>query len=384
MSPPPVRHAAGSPCSPEVFRSRYPPPPGDVQAIHRALPGYAPTPAHALPARARALGLDALVVKDESARLGLNAFKALGASHAAARLAARAFEDATGEPLDPARFLDPEVRSRLPVATLTTATDGNHGRAVAWVARLVGWPAVIYIPSHAAPARVQAIRDEGAEVVLVDGSYDATVARCREEAAAAGRVVVADTAWEGYSEIPAWIVEGYSTLFRELDDAGAPPPDLVLLQSGVGSLAAAGARYLRDRHPGARLVCVEPTRAACCLESALAGTLTSSPEGPPTLMAGLDCQTPSRDAWPVLRDGFDLFLAIDDAWAVEAMRALAHPLGEDPAIVSGESGAAGMAGLLALRTCPELAGASAGLARTAWVISTEGATDPASHAALTA
>jgi diaminopropionate ammonia-lyase len=270
--------------------------------------------------------------------------------------------------------------------TVATATDGNHGRAVAWAARKHGLAAVVFIPARSAPARVAAIRGEGATVVPVDGSYDDTVARCAAESAARGWQVVADTGYAGAMEIPRLVAEGYETLFLEtdaqLEDRLMPQPDLVLIQGGVGALAAAAVGHYGRRRERPRLVVVEPDDADCLLESILSedGQPRVSRGRQASIMAGLNCGLPSLAAWPILRAGIDLFLGIEDRFAVEAMRLLWRPAPGDARVESGESGAAGLAGLLALSTDDAFTAARERLplsgATTALVINTEGATDP--------
>jgi diaminopropionate ammonia-lyase len=345
-------------------------PPADpaVRAFHRTLPGYAPTPLRDLPGLAHALGVGQLWLKDESRRLGLPAFKVLGASWAMHAL------------VEPGR-----------PATFATATAGNHGRAVAWAARVLGQRAVIFVPAGTAPARMAAIRGEGAEVLVVDGTYDAAVTAAAAESAARGWRVVSDTAYPGYTEVPERIMAGYETLFAEVTDElaarDAREPDVVLLQAGVGGFAAAGARSWVRRRGAARprLVVVEPTEADGFLESARApsGELRPGRGGQRTIMAGLNASVPSLVAWPVLRAAADVFLAVADPWTEEAMRLLRAGSAGDVAVVAGESGAAGVAGLLALARHPDLAGLrrdlGLGPATAVLAVSTEGATDPASY-----
>lgn len=374
--------------SAEERRDLIPPAHDDALRFHQALPGYAPTPLVPLPNLASALGLASLHVKDESQRFGLGAFKGLGASYAVYRYVARALQQRTGQHLDPATFLQGGA-SALPPLTFCTATDGNHGRAVAWTARQLGQKAVIFVPSNTVPARIAAIAGEGAEVVVVDGTYDDTVRRAAADADRHGWQVISDTAYPGYMEIPAWIMEGYTTLFREADQQlaalGAASPDVVLLQAGVGGLLCAGTLHLHGQlGPAPRMVCVEPTDADCLLESALDdhGQPREAKGSQQSIMAGLNCGLPSLLAWPIVRSAVDAFLAVDDVWAERAMQRLYRPLSGDPSVVSGESGAAGLAGLLALCTEPTLIEGRARLSlqgHTAHVllISTEGATDPA-------
>lgn len=345
--------------------------------FHRRLPGYAPTPLYSLPGLAKELGLGALALKDESRRLGLNAFKVLGASYALERWICTHCGDAAPAPWS---------------LTFATATDGNHGRALAWAARQRRQRAVVFVPQSIVPARLINIGREDAEVVVADGDYDEAVRLAMQESAANGWVLISDTSWPGYEEVPPWIIEGYTTLFVEADEArraaGEPPPDVVFVQGGVGSLAWAAVRYFHrpGAGPAPRLVVVEPLEADCLLESidspgAEARTTRGSQN---TIMAGLNCGTPSHLAWPWLRRGIDLFLAIHDDLAMAAMRRLADPAPGSPAVVAGESGGAGLAGLMALCTAPEAAEARQALglsSRSAvLVINTEGDTDPENYA----
>jgi diaminopropionate ammonia-lyase len=354
---------------------------GEAGAVVRALPGYAPTPLLSLPALAAELGVERLWVKDESKRFGLKAFKALGALYALHAFLNR----------DPAPGRGPAV--------FVAASAGNHGRGLAWAARRLGHRAVVYLSEGTAAARVEAIRGEGAEIVLVPGDYDDAVRQAAADAARRGWAVISDTAYEGYEEIPRWISQGYAVLFDEaLEQLGlggegggrgaeAIAPTLVMLQAGVGGLACGGAMLLRARlrDPRPALVCVEPTSAACLLASARhpRGEATSVACSA-TSMAGLCCGTPSTIAWPLLRAACDAFMAVDDDYAREAMRALARGRGGDPAVVAGASGAAGLAGLIALCREPSLAGARALLpprGARVLLINTEGDTDPEQYRA---
>ncbi len=334
-----------------------------ARRFHRTLPGYRPTPLVTLPALAQDLRVSQVLVKDESHRFGLQAFKALGASWAIHR-----------------------VRERgLASDTLATATAGNHGRAVAWAARTAGLRAVIFMPARSVPARVEAIRGEGAEVVLVDGTYDEAVTVCAERSAEQGWQVVADVGTVDYAEIPGWVVEGYGTMLEEAEEQLGPewPPDLVLVQAGVGSLAAAVASHFAARAPEARVVVVEPDDADPLFASASTpdGSVAKSPGALRTMMAGLNCARLSLPAWPAVRDRTDLFLTVTDDWAARAMRRFARPAGDDPIVISGESGAAGLAALLALREHRPFAEAARhlglGPSTRVLLLNTEGATDPA-------
>ncbi|WP_053175652.1 pyridoxal-phosphate dependent enzyme [Nonomuraea sp. SBT364] len=300
------------------------PAPAGVREFHAALAGYAPTPLTETPGPAAGLGVACLLVKDESSRLGLPAFKALGASWAIHRiLAARPGDD--------------------PVL-LVTATDGNHGRAVARMARLFGQRARVFVPKGVHPAAVAAIAAEGARVTEVGGDYDEAVRGAARAADEPGAVLVQDTAWPGYEETPGWIVEGYSTLFAELDEQLPGTPDLVVVPAGVGSLAQAAVRHYRAGTGAPALMTVEPDSAACVLASLLRGAPVSVETGG-TIMAGLNCGTPSSLAWPYLRDGLDAAVAISDADSAAAARDLAAD-----GIAAGPCGAAALAGARAALT----------------------------------
>ncbi|MEV6396251.1 pyridoxal-phosphate dependent enzyme [Streptomyces sp. NPDC051907] len=306
------------------------PAPSAVRAFHASLPGYAPTPLTELPDLAAELGVGRVFVKDESSRLGLPAFKTLGASWAIHRV----LEETSARPV-----------------TLVTATDGNHGRAVARTARLLGQRAHVFVPQGVHPAAAAAIAAEDAQVTQVDGPYDEAVCQAADLAASApDSVLVQDTAWEGYERIPGWIVEGYSTLFAEIDAqlaaADAESPGLLAVPVGVGSLAQAAVAHYRSR-PGARspaLLAVEPDAAACVLQSLVHGSPLSVDTGV-TAMAGLNCGTPSSIAWPLLRDGLDAAIAVTDADSARAAQDLAA-LG----VGSGPCGAASLAGVRAAHT----------------------------------
>ena len=345
--------------------------------FHQRLPDYAPTPLRQLLAQARSLGVGALTLKDEGHRFGLPAYKVLGASWAIYQVAIKAL----GRRPDPWENLA-QLREHLsPVLphTLVTATDGNHGRGVARVARWLGLAAEVYVPRGTVPARIHGIESEGATVIVVDGTYDAAVAQAAERATP-GVWVIQDHGFPGYEEIPQWVAEGYETLLAEAAaqraKAGLGPPNVVMVQIGVGTLASAAVRHFRSaRYASAPplIVGVEPVGAACALASIEAGHPTTiEVDATASIMAGLNCGTPSTAAWPDLTAGIDAYVAVTDDQAREAVRALAAA-----GVVSGESGAAGVAGLLAL-------GADRGARRRlgispesrVFAISTESATDP--------
>ncbi|HEX7188338.1 MAG TPA: diaminopropionate ammonia-lyase [Actinomycetes bacterium] len=334
-----TRHAA-QPWLPNPARDRTwtcSPVPRDVMDFHRGLAGYAPTRLVDLPVLAAELGVGRVLVKDESLRLGLPAFKSLGASWAIHRaLRARLRRDAEGP-------------SGSPV-TLVAATDGNHGRAVARFSRLLGHRARIFVPDGVHPVAVQAIRDEGADVTHVPADYDEAVRAAARCAADDGGVLIQDTAWNEYEEVPGWIVDGYSTLFRELDDQladlGIEQPDMVLVPTGVGSLLQAGLTHYRARPTGAdtAVVSVEPVEAACVQASIAAGHPVSVVTGH-TIMAGLNCGTVSSLAWPSIHRGLDATATVTDDQAIVAARALA-----ENGVPVGPCGAAPLAAAQTLAT----------------------------------
>jgi diaminopropionate ammonia-lyase len=298
--------------------------PGDAHAFHRSLPGYAPTRLVPVPELAAELCVGRLLVKDESSRLGLAAFKVLGASWACH-----------------------QVLRRQPGAGLVTATDGNHGRAVARMAAHYGVAATVFVPDVMRPEPVALITAEGAAVVRVDGDYDDAVGQAAAFADQPGRALVQDTAWAGYEQVPAWIVQGYQTLLDEVDTQLGRAPDLVAVPAGVGSLAEAVVRHYRrpaTAHPS--VLVTEPDTAACVLASLTAGRATTVTTAA-TVMAGLNCGTVSSSAWPVLRSGCDAAVAVSDPDALRGVADLDR-LG----VSSGPSGAATLAGIRAALADP--------------------------------
>lgn len=361
----------------------------DILPLHSALPEYHPTPVVRLPALADSLGVKNIVVKDESHRFDLKAFKVLGASYAIYRFLRDAWQRESNEPFDIRRIMDDGPDG--PWAnryTFCTATDGNHGRAVAWTARRLFQGAIIYMPAGTAPARIRNIENENARVEIIDGTYDDTVRRIAADAATNGWQVISDTAYPGYTTIPKYIMAGYTTMFREMEphihSESEPGVDLVFLQAGVGSFAAAAAWYYVNRYGRHRpkLISVEPVEAACMLASISTpdGSIAVSHGSFRTIMAGLNCGTPSITAWPFMRNAFDLFLAVTDEYAIDAMQRYYHPLTGDQRIISGESGAAGLAALLALLHDNRLRDArgALGLGPDSRILlfNTEGDTDP--------
>jgi diaminopropionate ammonia-lyase len=349
---------------------------------HRKLPGYAQTPLVDLPEVAQRLGVGRVVVKDEAERLGLPSYKILGASWATYQEVLATLQPDL-QPWSTVEELAAQLQS-YGSRRLVAATDGNHGRAVARMAKHLGWEATIFVPVGTVDARIEGISSEGAEVVVVDGTYDEAVERAAQEADDRS-LVISDTAWPGYERVPRWVVEGYSTLFNEADDAMAaqsvPPVTHVSIQVGVGALAAAAVRRYRatEDTAGVTMIGVEPVTAACVLHSMEAGELVDVPGPHDSIMAGLNCGRPSPLAWPLVSNGLHAAIAVDDERAREAMRLLATG-----GVVSGESGAAGLAGLLALVDEHPQAAAQLGLDGDAVVllVNTEGATDPEAYRAV--
>ncbi len=322
--------------------------------FHRGLAGYEPTPLIEAPELAAEWGVGRVLLKFERERFGLPAFKFLGVSWAAERL--------LGEP------------PYEPGLELIAATDGNHGRAVARAARLRGLGATILVPAGTAQARIDAIAGEGARVEVVDGSYDDAV-RLSAELADERRLVLSDTSWPGYEEVPGWVIEGYATIFHEVDEQAAAAVDVAFVPIGVGALAAAAARHLGGR---ARLAGVEPVAAACMLESVRAGRITEVPGPHGSIMAGLNAGLPSLVAWPLVSAAFDLFCAAEDELAVEGTRRLAALELEAGECSGGAAGAA--AHLLADGAAREALRADS--CSTVLVLLTEGVTDPAAYARI--
>jgi diaminopropionate ammonia-lyase len=375
-------------------------------AFHRALPGYAPTPLVEAPALAAELGVGRLFIKDESARFDLRAFKYLGASWAGYRAVAARTGYTGPASLDGlGSFLALAARGGSGggaaegaaggALALITATDGNHGRAVARTARLLGLPARVYLPKGVPDVVIDRIKAEGALLTVVDADYDGAVMAARADLDAAGSggaggMLIQDTAWDGYEQVPSWIVAGYETLFAEIDAQlaaagaawfGGAGAGLISVPVGVGSLAqAAVAHYRRSGLPRQRrplLLSVEPDTAACVLRSLADGALASVPTAA-TVMNGLNCGTPSSIAWPYLRDGLDAAIAVSDADARVAVAALSAA-----GVAAGPSGAAGLAGLRAALTGAGAAsrrrdlGLDAGGAPIVVCLSTEGPLDAA-------
>lgn len=354
-----------------------------VKHFHHSFPQYQPTPLISLSRMAEHLGLSALKVKDESFRFGLNAFKVLGGSYAMARCIAERTGRAPGE-CDYAYLTGEGLRREFGQTTFVTATDGNHGRGVAWSARMLGQRAVVRMPMGTTSARLENIAKEGAEVTIENLNYDACVRLAARQAEELGGVLLQDTAWAGYEKIPAWIMQGYGTMVAEAaEQFGGEIPTHLFIQAGVGSLAGAVCGYFAKRYGEQcpKIVVMEPTAADCHYQSALFGDgLPHAVEGEMrTLMAGLACGEPNPVSFSILKNHAAAFVSCADGVTELGMRLLAAPLKGDTPVTSGESGAVGMGLCYLLMTggCEELR-SFLGLGRESRVLlfSTEGNTDP--------
>ena len=359
-----------------------------ARAFHRSFPQYSITPLAKLDGMAKNLGLGGVYVKDESYRFGLNAFKVLGGSFAMGRYIAQQMGRDVGE-MTYEYLTSPAFRAEFGQATFFTATDGNHGRGVAWAANKLGQKAVVHMPKGSSQSRFDNIAKEGAQVTIEEVNYDDCVRIAAAEAAETEHgVVVQDTAWEGYEEIPAWIMQGYGTMANEAADqlrqVSVNRPTHVFVQAGVGSLAGAVVGYFTNLFPNdpPKFVVMEARAADCLYQGAVAG------DGEPrivggdlqTIMAGLACGEPNIISWDILRNHVSAFVSCPDWVSAKGMRMLSAPVKGDPRVISGESGAVGM-GLLStimqdeeykeLREYLELDQSSQVL-----MFSTEGDTDP--------
>lgn len=363
-----------------------------VQRFHQSIPGYAETPLQELKSLAAALGVGNIFIKDESPRFGLKAFKCLGGSYAMAQLLGEKLGLADEE-ITFAKLTTEEAKASYGALQFAAVTDGNHGRGVAWFAKQLGYAAKIYMPFGTVPMRVDNIAREGAEVTVYDGNYDEAIAFMKEQVEKHGWLHIQDTAWEGYEAIPLDIMRGYTTMAKEaleqLRKAHSVPTH-VFLQAGVGSMAAAVTAYMVDYYQKhgwklPKFIIVEPTVANCLYETAKArdGKRHIVGGAMASMMAGLCCGEPCTLAWDILDSYADGFIEMEDGVDAEGMRRLAQPLGDDPTIVSGESGAAGFSAALAILTRDDLSDVKnkLGLDKDAVVfcVSTEGDTDQVNY-----
>lgn len=348
--------------------------------FHQKIVGYEPTPLYALKSLAALFGVSTILVKDESQRFGLNAFKMLGGAYAIAQLLCEKYH------LDINAFSFATFKaSTKEKMTFATTTDGNHGRGVAWAAQQLGQNAVIYMPKGSAQERVDAILRLGARCIVTEMNYDDTVRFTMQTARQNGWEVVQDTAWEGYTKIPTWIMQGYATLADEAVEQmaamGIARPTHVFLQAGVGAMAGGVLGYLVDVF-GARdlhSVIVEPELADCLYRSGVKGQIVNVGGSMATIMAGLACGEPNPLGWDILRNCATQFISCQDAVAALGMRVLGNPLGTDPRVISGESGAVGLGILCAVHFHPQREALMNKLGldshSVVLVISTEGDTD---------
>jgi len=353
---------------------------GQAQAVISTWPGYAITPLCALPGLARTAGVGSIHYKDEGGRFGLGSFKALGGAYAVARLLCRELGQRLGRAVSHAELRsDPVLRQACADITVTCATDGNHGRSVAWGAQMLGCRCVIYVHATVSQGREDAIARYGAQVVRTSGNYDEAVQQADHDAKALGRFVISDTSYPGYMDIPRDVMQGYQLMVHEAVSALPQWPTHVFVQAGVGGFAAAVCAYFWERQTEQRpvFVVVEPERADCLLQSARAGAVVAVKGDLDTLMAGLACGEVSLLAWEVLASGANAFCSIPDVAAVDAMRLLASPQPGDPDIVAGESAVAGLAAAL-LMVQDRSARVALGLTQNSRVLlfGSEGDTDP--------
>lgn len=348
-------------------------------------PGYAATPLEPLAHLAAQIGVAELMYKHEGPRFGLGSFKALGGAYAALRVLQREISQSLGKPVTLADIRTGALAADCAQITLCSATDGNHGRSLAWGCQQFGAPCKIYIHAEVSEGRAQAMRDLGAEVIRIAGDYDDSVDQARSDAEENGWFVVSDTSWPGYTAPPRDVMAGYGVMTGEICAALQDPPTHVFLQGGVGGLAASVAAALRqhwgDRSP--RVVIVEPEQAACLYQSARTGTATTVKITEETIMAGLSCGEPSEMAWDILTEEAADFLTIPDSIVAPTVRLLARPSGGDPVIEAGESAVAGLAAVIAARHDAELSELlQLNATSRVLLIGSEGVTDPAIFAAI--
>ena len=360
--------------------------PQKIRRFHRQLPGYRMSPLKSLSTLAAKLGLGGIWVKDESARLDLQSFKVLGGSYAIYKLLQKRL-GMEGEELSYADLIDGPLREKLGDITFAAATDGNHGRGVAWSAAQIGFKSVIYVHKLTSQGRIQAIEQSGARMVVVDGNYDEAVRQVDQDSQHNGWEVISDTSWEGYEDIPKWVMQGYTTMFSEAQEQlaaqGLSQPTHIFVQAGVGSLAASTIGFYRNLFGDSVQTCViEPTKAACLYRSVQAedGQPNNVEGDLDTIMAGLACGEPNPIAWDILKDRADYFAICPDFVAAMGMRVYGVPLQGDPVVISGESGAVTLGALMYImqhvtgRAFREQLGL--GLESQVLLINTEGNTSP--------
>lgn len=363
--------------------------PNHARELLSSLPGFKPTPCVELPHLAKSLGVGAVCIKDESCRMGLQSFKALGGAYAVAHFALKHARSKLGrDDLGPADFSEPAFRDAVSDLVVSCASDGNHGRSVAFGARFFGLRAIVYLHEGVSSERSRQIEALGAEVRRVEGTYDDSVDRALEEARSNDWLLLSDTSWGASSEVPLLVMQGYTVLAEEAADEALRLdrfPTHVFLQAGVGGFAASISAYFAQRFGDKRpkIVIAEPERAACIFASAQAGHPIRIPLTEPTLMSMLECYAPSPVAFEILQSCADFVLTVSDDEAAEAMKRLAYPREGDRAIVAGESGAAGLAGLIkAMREADLRDRLGLDSSSQVLLVNTEGATDEASYERL--
>ncbi len=367
-----------------------------IRNFHKQFKEYEPTPLYSLKTLAKALGVSEIWVKDESKRFGLNAFKVLGGAYAIGKYLAQKLNKDISE-LSFEWLTSEGVKKELGDLTFVTATDGNHGRGIAWAAKQLGQKSVVFMPKGSSEIRLRRIIEEGAEAQITDLNYDDAVRLANQYAEEHNGVFIQDSSWDGYMEIPTWIMEGYATIMDEVYEAfegqdhkaqeKGTPFTHVFLQAGVGSFAGSMLGYLTsflgEKRP--LVTIVEPNEAACIFKSMkIADGKPHAVTGfMPTIMAGLACGEPSLVAWNLLRDYADFYIACDDCFTVKGMQVLGNPLEGDPKIISGESGAVGLGVLVEIIKKPVYNDIVQQMALNAHskilIISTEGDTDPENY-----
>ena len=315
-----------------------------MNSFHKTFEEYTVTPLVSLDCTAEYLGVKGVFIKDESYRFGLNAFKGQGGSYCIGRYISQLLGENI-ENLSCKKIASHETMQKTGKITFITATDGNHGRGVAWAAKVFDHNAVVYMPKGSASERLENIRRLGAQAEITDVNYDDTVRFAKSQAEENGWVLVQDTAWEGYTDIPLYIMQGYLTMALEaVQQLGDTVPTHIFLQAGVGSMAGALTAFFRNVYGDrVKVIVAEPHKADCIYRTAKAddGEIKFVTGDMDTIMAGLACGEPCTTAWRILKYGADAFVSMDDTAAADAMRILASPAGEDTKVISGESGAAG-------------------------------------------
>lgn len=313
----------------------------EVKSFHESFKEYEKTPLVRLRGMAEQLGVSEVFVKDESFRFGLNAFKVLGASYAIGKhLAQKLGKDISEIPFSVLK--SEETKKQLGDLTFVTTTDGNHGRGVAWMAKQLGYKGVVYMPKGSTEIRLNNIAEMGAEVSITEWNYDDTVRFTAEQALKNGWEVIQDTAWDGYKDVPTWIMQGYSTLAQEvIEQLQGERPTHIFLQAGVGAFASVIASLfvsIYEENPP-MIIIVEPDKADCFYRSAEAGQIEAVKGDMNTIMAGLACGEPNPVGWEILKHCTDVFISVPDWVTARGMRILGNPLRGDTRIISGESGA---------------------------------------------